>query len=723
MKILTSTILQALRGWYGPPGLGLFKRVAWLSTGSARAIAALPGVVWMIALLLFGLFLFLSTNIKPGQDQTFLISSAAVSHEGTPGSPEKVRVQLPHHLENLSSKEWERHTYDLTWPPALTYAEPQDQYLGLLIPRVGVRFRVLLNGSEVAESGWRDPIKRSSNSATTPQLIHLPAVHLRPVASQNEVSVEVYGQPMEGSGLSTVQVGDFQELKSRYEALRAWQVTVPTILFAITGLVAMVACMLYRHLKQTLLLYMGASAAAYAIHLLLSGIWAPEFGYPMHFLVSRISFSLYWVLLLLFCVELMGQNTTLTKTIAASAAVVGPVWLLMTWAMGSINAYRLWVLVLVALGVMIMLEAVMRAWRKPQIKPNEWVVFTVLAFTLMTVVRDFLVIYTPFEGDVEMQWLPLHALGTIAAYGWVLVMRSTDSAEEIRAHALEQQVLREQATAELQKEHAERAIRLRREAVEKERARAMRDLHDGLGSQMQQIVMYVKKHRQGIDPDQLIYMVQTAVQDLRVSLTGEDATAQGDIAVMTAALQNKVKTMLKNANIELEWRVREVSSLPNLAGLGLSNLNFFVTEAINNITKHAHAKTVTIRTYEENGHVILSVEDDGIGMLNADPATRGTSQGVSNMRKRAKMMGAELEVISGATGGTILRLVFDGGVEVVRRDEYGITLPPPDYPTTAGNTVPPEHVALVNDEQLNDLMSRRFAPQKEAKVTPDIPLP
>lgn len=66
-------------------------------------------------------------------------------------------------------------------------------------------------------------------------------------------------------------------------------------------------------------------------------------------------------------------------------------------------------------------------------------------------------------------------------------------------------------------------------------------------------------------------------------------------------------------------------------------------EAINNIIKHAHAGRILINLFLEDSHFILQIADDGIGF---DTKISESGLGLSNMKKRAILIGADFKIIS-----------------------------------------------------------------------------
>lgn len=80
-----------------------------------------------------------------------------------------------------------------------------------------------------------------------------------------------------------------------------------------------------------------------------------------------------------------------------------------------------------------------------------------------------------------------------------------------------------------------------------------------------------------------------------------------------------------------------------------------VQEQFTNIFKHARAKNILIRLYQENGTLNLRIKDDGVG-FNASSVSRGV--GLINIQTRASLFNGTTEIISAPGQGTELVVVF-----------------------------------------------------------------
>lgn len=76
------------------------------------------------------------------------------------------------------------------------------------------------------------------------------------------------------------------------------------------------------------------------------------------------------------------------------------------------------------------------------------------------------------------------------------------------------------------------------------------------------------------------------------------------------------------------------------------NLFRIYKEALTNIIKHAHAKSVAVILQISNGKLTLDVRDDGIGWNGQTTSGRG----LAFMQKRAKDLGGAVTVSAGDAG-------------------------------------------------------------------------
>lgn len=79
-----------------------------------------------------------------------------------------------------------------------------------------------------------------------------------------------------------------------------------------------------------------------------------------------------------------------------------------------------------------------------------------------------------------------------------------------------------------------------------------------------------------------------------------------------------------------------------------------IQESINNALKHSRAKKLTVTVQDEANFLSVNVADNGIGIANDVQK----SSGLSNIKKRAAMIKADLQITSEKNRGTSLQLIY-----------------------------------------------------------------
>lgn len=205
-----------------------------------------------------------------------------------------------------------------------------------------------------------------------------------------------------------------------------------------------------------------------------------------------------------------------------------------------------------------------------------------------------------------------------------------------------------------------RLERLRQQhAVEQERARIAQDIHDELGANLTSIGLLADMGaRHKGDPAALARDLGDISQTARASVAAMDA--------IVWALNPRNDSLDHFANYVAQFtrdffrptQLRTRLELPaNLPAQPLTTetrheLFLLVKESFNNIVRHAEAAEVRLELACENGHLRLTVADDGKG-LPSQPAGEG-QDGLANLRERIGRLGGTLHVESQTGQGTRL---------------------------------------------------------------------
>jgi signal transduction histidine kinase len=244
--------------------------------------------------------------------------------------------------------------------------------------------------------------------------------------------------------------------------------------------------------------------------------------------------------------------------------------------------------------------------------------------------------------------LPLRTTETVA--GVVVIIRQLGAKEFTDEEVDMMAAFTDQATLAWQLASTQR--RMRELDVLSDRDRIARDLHDhviqrlfAIGLSIQGTIPRARsaevQQRLVSSVDQLqevISEIRTAIFDLHGSPTG------------TTRLRQRLDDAISHfAGSDLRTSVQFIGPLSVIDTVLGDHAEAVVREAVSNVVRHAHARSLTV-TVRVDDNLTIEVTDDGYGMA-ADMATSG----LTNLRRRATEVGGNLVVISAPGGGTTLR--------------------------------------------------------------------
>jgi two-component system, NarL family, sensor kinase len=147
-------------------------------------------------------------------------------------------------------------------------------------------------------------------------------------------------------------------------------------------------------------------------------------------------------------------------------------------------------------------------------------------------------------------------------------------------------------------------------------------------------------------------LLDKAIEDLRDLSKRLDADfiSQQSLAQSLKFQLNLIqKTELYGTSLEVQGKERPLHSEKKLIIFRIAQ------EALNNIIKHAEAKTISVMLVFMPDKIVLNIKDDGLG-FNPKEATK--SLGLHNMEQRAKLIGARFSVQSIPSEGTSAQLIL-----------------------------------------------------------------
>jgi len=200
----------------------------------------------------------------------------------------------------------------------------------------------------------------------------------------------------------------------------------------------------------------------------------------------------------------------------------------------------------------------------------------------------------------------------------------------------------------------------REAATEDERRRWARELHDetlqGLGA----LRLSLAAARRSSEPelwraalDDAITELDTEIANVRGIISDVRPAALDELGTEAAveALTDRIRSRGIDValTVDLDWEAgRATTRHDDELETALYRI---AQEAMTNGLKHSGAALLTVDIAEVDGHVIVSVRDDGQGF---DPSARAEGFGLLGMRERVELLDGTLTVVSAAGEGTTL---------------------------------------------------------------------
>jgi PAS domain S-box-containing protein len=195
-------------------------------------------------------------------------------------------------------------------------------------------------------------------------------------------------------------------------------------------------------------------------------------------------------------------------------------------------------------------------------------------------------------------------------------------------------------------------------AQEDERRRIGREMHDQFGEQLTALARRIRMLKDACgDRDEwrthiesLELIAQQLDRDVDHLVWELRPTALDDLG-LRAALTNYVQNWSTRVGISATLHTSGLMDdrLPSEAETALYRI---AQEALTNVAKHARAENVGVILERRADHVLLIVEDDGVGFDPGTAESPGQGFGLVGMQERAGLIGATLEIESSAGRGT-----------------------------------------------------------------------
>ena len=242
--------------------------------------------------------------------------------------------------------------------------------------------------------------------------------------------------------------------------------------------------------------------------------------------------------------------------------------------------------------------------------------------------------------------------------GFAKVVRHIDSSNDRKDNTAAIELAKALARIQVEVEHRQRLEAQLLTAVEQERERLGRDLHDDLSQRLAGAALMTRtlakelKGRSAADREKA-----RALGDLLAGATSVARNLSRGLHPITLTANGLPKALEELAarvpqNVRFSWPSSKKLDLDPSVALHVYRI---AEEAVGNAVRHAKANKVTIEMHITPGRKIaLTITDDGVGFR------RGAAEGMGlqNMRYRARVIRGTLKIASAPQRGTVVTCIL-----------------------------------------------------------------
>jgi NarL family two-component system sensor histidine kinase LiaS len=223
----------------------------------------------------------------------------------------------------------------------------------------------------------------------------------------------------------------------------------------------------------------------------------------------------------------------------------------------------------------------------------------------------------------------------------------------IFGHTVQQTELTSERNERLLEELKETQQKLQELAVVEERNRLARELHDSVKQQVFAISMQLSAARTTLAESDKAFPAVLEAERLAQQAGAELTTLINALRppglesrTLPAAIQEYVKEWSRQNKIETKVNVDSTISLAAQVEQALFRV---LQEGLSNVARHSQADWAAVTLRNNNSHVELLIEDNGVG-YDAEQIIKGV--GLDSMRERIEAVDGSLEVSSRSPQGT-----------------------------------------------------------------------
>jgi len=516
---------------------------------------------------------------------------------------------------------------------------PPLQPWSVWVGRATMNADLWVNGQLVGRQGRMDP-DRLTRHWHTPLLFEVPNAVWR--AGDNEVLVRVRAAASNDGGLGELAFGRSEQIAPLHAQRMFWQIDVVSAANVATVALGLVfALVWWRRRDWVHHGYFAAATLLWSLANTNNTVSDPPL--PPRAWETLIDVAVVWALLLfaLFGLRYSGRSTWRLEAGVAGLAALGCALQLALGAAHRQAAGAALLLAVLLFSIWALTTMVRRLARPPR---RDTMLFAAVAVaSLLVCVRDWLLKAGVLSFD-HGYLLPYMAPVLLLTSAWLLAGDYARTQKDLAVlnRELAQRVA--QREAELRDSFTRLAQAEREQAVANERARILRDMHDGVGAHLTSAMRQLESGR--AEPAVVAQTLRESLEQLKLSIDAMNLPP-GDVNALLASLRYRLQPRIEAAGLQLHWAV---DALPHWSAGerdhgAMRHLQYLLFEAVSNALQHAQASELTLSAHTSDGAIRIALADNGRGF---DPASR-----LRTMRERAALLGAELRIEPAAPGACV----------------------------------------------------------------------
>lgn len=514
--------------------------------------------------------------------------------------------------------------------------------LGVYVPNfAGHRVAVYVNGARVSGS-----TPSVSDPGRFPWLFQVPAAMLHTGSNDLIVAVQAEAHFLIVSAFS---IGGMQALHEHFDRRDWLSRTGPQVVCVTVAIVGIIVFSFWLGRRdETAYLYYALGALMWTVRT--SHYFFDQLPFNAQWYWWMVLNSMPWLMAFVFLFALRVHRKHYPRL---EQFLIGSAVLMTVVTMPVAGRYfYLWGLhdlayngqIVLGIGVTTLITVL--AWRTHRFA--TWLLTAALWINAGLGINDMLVKvdhnYLDYEG---LYLMPFGAAFLFVSLATGAVQRFLATLNEVEGlnRSLEQRV--EDKASELEATYRRLASAQTARAAADERARLMREMHDGLGASLVTSLKLVERGKLG--NDQVAEVLRECIDDLRLIIDSLEAIDH-DLVALLATLRYRLGQRLEAAGIHLEWQVGDIPPLTWLDQASALHVMRSLQEVLTNALKHAEAHLIRVETGASGDRVYVRVTDDGCGFDVEAQRAAGAGRGLRNLYRRAEMIGGSIDIVSSPAG-------------------------------------------------------------------------